>query len=209
MWLLGHTVFAYLLVKVIWIKKDKRLEPETIFFIFIFGNLIDGLHFGALRFWSHNLLGTILMAVVLILTLKRLDVKSPLNYSVLMLAALSHSIGDLLFSSYYPFFPFSRTGYSLYRWNGFEDLIAETLLSIVFFTILILSGDFMKIKGSFSKVESVTQILFVFFSLFALGQFIINLTINSNLLLNGVKYVWLFNLAFLSFLGVLYLILKD
>ena len=63
MWVLGHSVVAYVLIELIYFFKKEELEAELIIFIFIFANLIDSIHFGFLRLLGHNLIGTFLLAL--------------------------------------------------------------------------------------------------------------------------------------------------
>ena len=216
MWVLGHSVVAYLLIKMIYFFKHEELEAESIIFIFIFANLIDSIHFGLLRLLGHNLIGTFLLALFWILVFGKIGIIKKKWYPMLFFASISHIVGDLLFSSYSLFWPFEPRVLSLYPWNSFEDIVIESLLTVCFIIIFYSSKDFEKLqrffineKTKFARDFKIRDFfdpslfvfyVFVLFSTFASLQFILNLLQNYNALGTGVWFVWFFTIVFGLFL---------
>ncbi len=212
MWIIGHTACAYLLIKLVYNLKKQKIGPNSVIFIFIFANLIDSLHFGILRIMTHNLIGTLLYSILWLFIFKKLKLIIKNDYPALLIAVSTHIITDILFSSYYLFFPFKSTSYSIFGWNSPEHLIVGSFIVILFIIVFILSGDFLKLKlfvrekrkNFFSefylkkivKKQHFPFYLFIVFYLFLIAQFLIFLYLFINVLLEGIWYFWMFLIVF-------------
>lgn len=113
MWVIGHTAFAYLIVKPIFVVIRKELDPNLILFIFIFANIIDSLHFGFLRYYSHNLIGTVFFSVFWLLFFEKFKIVEKKDFTVLLFVVGTHIITDLVFSDYFLLFPINKKSYSV------------------------------------------------------------------------------------------------
>ncbi len=216
MWLLGHTALAYLVIKLTNRSTKIKLEGRIIAMIFIFANILDATHVGYLRMWGHNPLGTLLFTAFWIFFFGFFRLVERKHYALLLMASMLHVVGDLLFSGYHLFVPFNYDRLTVYTWNSYEDLIAESLLVMFFLAVFILSNDQMEYRKfllrekkrflrRFSRHKILKPEHFVFealvlYLLFALVQFLINLAVNYHELLDGVWYVWLFTILFIAFL---------
>lgn len=215
MWILGHTVLAYLVIKLISRFTKLKLEGRVIACIFIFANLIDALHVGVLRTLVHNPLGTISFTVFWIFFFGKFNLIEKQYYAWLMIASALHVVGDLLFAGYYLFIPFNYESLSLYSWNSFENLVAESILAIIFLFVFINTNDNQKFSkfivsekrhflDNFSTRKILEPSFFLFYALvslfiFAFVQFNMNLVLNVSELIHGVWYVWIFTVLFLLF----------
>jgi predicted membrane protein len=217
MWILGHTAFAYLLVKLLFPSIRKECNGKLLLFIFIFANITDATHFGPLRTLVHNTIGTLLFSYIWIRFFRYHEIIDGKITPILLTATTTHIIGDLLFSYYHPFLPFSDYAGTLYAWNSTENIIVESLIGFIFLVVFVRSGDLRRFqKYSFSETllfrkvfcfkDFYTPKLFpsylaIIFALFAIGQLLLDLGLNINDLLVGVWYVWTFTLIFLAFAG--------
>lgn len=219
MWILGHTVLAYLIVKTLFSRPDTRFDGRIIFFIFIFANITDSLHIGPLRDVIHNPGGTFLYSMAWIWLFKRVHLIEQKHILILLAATGAHIIGDLLFSYYHPFLPFNDLGTTLYAWNSREDLIVESILAILFFIVMKRTGDLARLDA-FIRVEmkkyptwfDIRRLtkptmfpsdLIILFFLFVVGQFVLNLIVNFDWLIHGVWFSWTFTILFLVFIMIL------
>lgn len=222
MWVIGHTAFAYLLIKPLFIFTKKKVEPRLIFFIFIFANLIDSVHYGPLRRIFHNPIGTIIFAVFWLIFFEKCKIIHKTEFPLLLFATGTHVLADVIFSSYFLLFPLNTNSYSIYGWNSSENLIVGAIMVMAFLLIFFLSGDYRRLKDFISEEKTqwrrnftfkelfnpswFTLYLFIAFYLFTLAQFLVFLRLWSNLVLMSVWYVWLFCMVFLSFSFVLTMI---
>ena len=74
MWIIGHSALAYLVIKLTFIGLKKKLLPRLLIFIFVFANILDSLHFGPLRWISHNLIGALIYSGIWIIILLKLNI---------------------------------------------------------------------------------------------------------------------------------------
>lgn len=223
MWIIGHTACAYLLTKLIYKFRKKKMQPDLIVFIFIFANLIDSLHLGILRNMSHCLIGTITYLILWLFILKKYKLIKKEDFPALFIAGSTHIIMDIIFSDYYVFYPFDSTLYSVYGWNSPEHMIVGSLIIIIFIIIFILSGDFLNLrlfiheerktfikdfyfKKIFNKAH-FTFSLFIVFYVFLIAQFLIFIILFYNVLLEGIWYVWMFLIVFIFFSVVIHFLL--
>jgi len=220
MWIVGHTALSYLVVRCGFSIASKRPGPSLILMVFIFGNIIDALHFGWLRDLTHNPFGTVVFALVWVLIFQRLGLLKGMDIPILLGVSVVHAAGDLIFGGYLPFFPFSGAVYWYRPWNSIEDLLVESLLAVIFIVVLIVSGDFSELKGFATKERKkffvlfswkrplrtglLYSYLFIAFYLLVIGQFVYYLIwkqLGSLLALD--IYFDTFMAAFVLFIGVI------
>lgn len=223
MWIIGHTAFAYLLIKFKYRVTKKRLDPNLIIFIFIFANLLDSLHFGNLRFFTHNQIGTVFYSLLWLFIFEKCKIIKKKDYVDLLIAVAAHVIGDILFSSYYIIYLFNITAYSIYGWNSTEHLIIGSVIVMLFITIFLFSGDSFKLENQIQEIKknlfkgfSLKKIfnnsffpfyLFLIFYLFTLIQFMIFIMLFFDVLLSGIWIFWIFLIVFSFFTFVMTAIL--
>lgn len=219
MWITGHTAFAYLLIWVFYVVRRKRIQPSLLLFIFIFANLPDALHAGFLRALSHNPIGTFLFAAFWMLFFNRFGLIEKKHFPVLLLVTGTHVLSDFLFSGYKFLYPFANTEFQVFAFNSFEDLLAESVLVIVFALVMFLAGDVRRmrsflqrekdelhsrfsLKSAFST-DFLPFYLFVAFFTVSVLQFLFYVYLSWHSLLAFVWYKWLFLAVFLLYLIVL------
>jgi len=143
-------------------------------------------------------------------------------FPILLIAASTHIITDYWFSEYHLLFPLTQKGYFVFGFNSYEDLVIESVITILFLIFFFTYKDHIRLrkyihvqKSLFLKKFKLKYLfkpsfycfyLFIAFYLFCLGQFIFFVTKNELLLLNLVWYVWLFLILFVLFLSILTII---
>ncbi|MFX0200200.1 MAG: hypothetical protein ACFFCW_29120 [Candidatus Hodarchaeota archaeon] len=219
MWVIGHTAFAYLIVKPMFVFIKKELDPNLMLFVFIFANIIDVLHFSFFRFYSHNLFGTVVFSVFWLLFFRKFEIIKKRDFIVLLFIVGTHIITDLVFSDYFILFPINKKPYSVYGLNSIEDLITESVFAMAFLLFFYHSRDFYKLKTFLSKEKKkffnnlnfkaifnpsiFTFYLFVAFYLFNAVQLSFFVITTLNELLKGSWYFWMFLISFIAFFYVL------
>ena len=220
MWLLGHTALAYLVLRFLFFRKGKEPEAYQIFYLLVFANILDAMHFGSfLRTLTHSLAGAVLFPLAWILFFRRCGTFTREDGPLMFAAALLHVVGDLLFAGFSPFFPLASGSYTLFPWNGFLDQTVEGVLGVVFLVILVRSGDLKKLRQTvprekerffttYKAGKSYFPVLFTFFLVFlfwafAVGQFFYSLALNHSRLLEGLAWSWFFTMIFVILLLVL------
>lgn len=89
---------------------------------------------------------------------------------------MSHIIADILFGTFFVLFPFNTNAYSVFPWNGIEDLTAEFFLGIIFLIQLFLSREAMAFATYNFKHFYATG--FIIFYVFCLLQLILYIYMN-------------------------------
>jgi len=223
MWVIGHTAFAYLLIKSIFSHSKRKLEPKLVIFVFIFANLIDTVHYGPLRTIFHNTIGTVIIVVFWLLFFEKCKIIQKTEFPILLFATGTHVLADVVFSDYFLLFPLNNIRYSIFGWNSSENLIVGAIAVMIFLLIFFRSGDYRELRNFIFKEKSqwcrnftfkrlinptwFTLYLFIAFYLFTFAQFIFFVLLWSNSVLMSVWYVWLFCMVFLFFFFVLTTIL--
>ncbi len=162
MWLVGHIAVAYLAVKGFWSVNESRgrkasllslpsIPPRLLLLVFVFGNLPDFMHAGRLRILSHNTLAVILIPLIIVWVLIHFKKINRFQGFLLFLASLMHMTMDLVFSSFYLFYPLSKIEYSIFRFDGPQDLIMETLVVSLFLVLFISSGEWKDSIDCFTR----------------------------------------------------------
>ena len=219
MYILGHTAFAYLLLRPFISFKDDKFGPEILLFIFIFANIVDAVHFGHIRVLAHNPIATFLFAGFWIVILNRVGLLRKSYLPFVLVAAASHIVGDYLFSEYHFLIPFSEAGFSVFGFNSYVAMVVESILAALFILVFSLSGD-LKLMSQFIKLEKKIFInefnfknlfspkfyyfdLYLLFYLFSLGQFVILIRINHELINTLTWFTWAYMVLFFVYLVVL------
>ena len=213
MYILGHTAFAYILIRPFYNYFDLRLEPKMVLLIFVFANLIDAIHFGAFRLAGHSIIGTVLFTAVWLIFFYYLKLIETHQVPILMAASFTHIVTDYWFSDYHFLFPLTEKGFVLFGFNSFEALLAGSIFGIIFILILLGTGDLGQLKKfiitqkmifneycgikNFYKSKFYFFFLFILIYLFIIGQFIIFLIMSYNYLLQFSWYRWLFMIIYL------------
>ncbi len=219
MYVLGHTTFAYLILRSFTKYYEIKLEPRIILLIFVFANIIDSIHFGIFRFAGHNLIGTFIVTstgLILLYNFKMIEFK---HFPILFSASLTHVITDYWFSKYHWLFPLTDAGYVVFGFNSFEDMLAESFFGILFIIAFVLTGDFVllkkfyakeikKVKNEFNFKNLFNQRFYYFyimtiFYLFILGQFYFFNVLNLEELSVLIWYRWMFLLIYVLFIIIM------
>ena len=219
MWVIGHTAIAYLLIKPIVNMRKKQMDPTLIIFIIFFANLIDFVHFGSLRNFSHSLIGTLLLTGVSLWTFKRLNLIEKSEFSIFLFVVGTHIIVDILFSTYNLLFPVNNVKYSIYGLNSPQDFAIESISVIIFIIVFVYSDDYLVLKTYITQnmeqffheigLKAIFNVslypfyifgLFYLFSIAQLGFFLVTFLSH---LLKGYWLIWIFFLCFGSFVVTL------
>lgn len=216
MWIVGHTAIAYLIIKFICICNKKEIPPRLLIFIFIYANILDSLHFGQLRFLSHNIIGAVLYSGFWILVFLKLNLIKKKEISILYLAMITHIIGDILCTSF-PL-PLFSIDYYIWKFNAIEHLTFSIFMTIIFLIIFISSKDFQRVSDylgnirkslynkpsqkEYSHSNKLLMLLFIFYYFLLSAQFFLFLLSYIYQILIGVVYIILFFIHFLFFFGI-------
>jgi hypothetical protein len=210
---------AYIVLKIIFRYYKKDMGPKTLFFIFIFANILDALHEGPIRSFSHSLLGTMLFSTFWIWFFHRYKIINRNHIPVLYTAVFVHIVTDTLFSNYKYLYPFVGTGYTVFGWNTPSHLAFEAVASVIILPILFYSGELQALRHfmlketrkfleQFSLKKLYNPELFIYYLYLALlafviAQFGINLFLNTDDMLVGLWYAWTISIAFIVLIYIL------
>ena len=197
MFIVGHTVFAYLVIRpLLTLKRFEKTinKSKSIFFIFLFANIIDVIHYDYSRYYSHNLIGTFLIAGICIIIFYKLKLIEIKIIPFLLLATGTHVVADCLFSEYYLFAPFDRTAFSLFGFDSHIGMTVESILFIIFLLTFLMTNDYQEMKifldterrnsiGNFDSTYKfihgiIISLLYIGFTLFALAELAVFIVTN-------------------------------
>ena len=218
MYIVGHTALAYLVLRP-FLRSKKDNLAVTLFFIFIFANIIDLFNYRFLRFYGHNLIGTWIIILVAAFIFNKLKLIEKKMIPLLIMAACTHVVADVIFSEYYIFVPFRNKEYSLINFNPLLGQITETVLFGVFIIVLFITKDHIKLIQFLAHEKTkvlhplenfrafakglIISLIFIVFILFSMMQFFY-FTIEYNFLLSiFAKRTWLYLGSFVLFILVL------
>jgi len=145
MYILGHTTFAYCLIRPFLGSDKKYSSAKIILFIFVFANLIDVIHFWVFRFLGHNLMGTVLLIGIALGFFNKTKIIETKHFPILISATLTHVITDYWFSKYHFLFPFTKAGYVVFGFNSFEALVTESFFTALFLIMFFAYQDHKKL----------------------------------------------------------------
>jgi len=217
MWITGHTALAYLVVRSGFSLAGKKPGAGLLLMVFIFGNILDALHFGWLRNFTHNPFGTILFPLLWAYIFHWTGHLRKEDFPIVIGASVVHAAGDLVFGGYLPFFPFSWNVYMYDVWNSPANLIFESVVTVLFLAVLLWTGDWRALM-EFGQEERrlfferfawrrpvqralLNSYLFIAFYLLIIGQFVYYLLWKKlGELLAPNMLVWLFLATFVLFI---------
>jgi hypothetical protein len=176
MWLPGHLAVGFLIclaALVIYVRKGGTMVLGLVFIAF-FANLLDFLHVGGMRAFSHSFFGA---AVLLCSVLAILIVTSgwrPWLATIATLAVISHLLADVFIGHIYPWYPWSMEIVQFNQFNTIFDIRVELGLCFIAFVPLLVLTLFWKRKFTIEGIarKELLSILFLLapFLLFALAQ---------------------------------------
>ncbi len=167
MWAIGHCALAYFVTRS-WLSangiagsdlnevedrgsRTKYTRPVVdgwlILLIWVFGNLPDLFHIYALRNISHSLMGATGLLVLALYLVNRFKLARRWQWPFLIVAYLSHILGDIMLSNFLPLYPFSSQILSLFPWNSIEDVAIESVMLIAMLAAMMLNGDYARFKA--------------------------------------------------------------
>jgi hypothetical protein len=206
-------------VKLVYRLTNKELDPKIILFTIFFSNIIDLFHFDFYRTISHSLIGTLVIGCSVLFLFRLFHLIKKSEVGILLIALLTHVPADFFFSTYYFFYPFDPSSFSIFSFNSYEDIVMEIILGFVFILALFLSNDIKKIKDFMSflfkstisnlkaskimKKDYIVFFTYLGFLLFTIGQFFVFLLLNRGLIRNFSWYVSLFTLIWILVLLLL------
>jgi hypothetical protein len=215
MYIVGHTALAYLVLRPFLSSKDKDFAV-TIFFIFIFANIIDIFNYRFLRYYGHNLIGTWIIILVGAIIFKKLNLIEKKMIPFLIMATGTHVVADIIYSEYYIFAPFRDKAYSVIGFNPLLGQFTEAVLFGIFIIALLITKDHIKliqflanekskVVQSFENTKdfvkgSIVSLIFIAFILFSILQFFYFIVEFNYLLLVFVKRTWLYFGSFALFI---------
>jgi len=146
MWGLEHAALAYLVILPFFLARKKKTEPELLILIFAFANLPDAMHFGEFRFWLHNSMGLGIATILVLALFKHLKMIEYKHIPILLIAVMSHIVGDMLFSNFYLAFPFDDVGIHYFGWMSNEHMKAGIIVIMLFLFSFHASEDSVRLR---------------------------------------------------------------
>jgi len=151
MWVIGHTALGYFIARGGMKAIGKEFHPGLLPLIFIVANFPDYLHFHIFHMASHNFLAAASLTALLIMLINRFLPLERYEMVIIFFVGLSHGVGDLLFSVYYPLIPSDFSRYNVFVFNTPTALISEIVLDISFILCLIVSRDIYRLRDAAAK----------------------------------------------------------
>ncbi len=219
MFIIGHTALSYLVIRPFLFVDKHNLKPKTIFFIFIFANIIDIINIGLLRDLGHNLIGIFLFSGFWLLLFNRYDLIQKSFFPIFIILICLHVFADYLVSNFALFYPLNDTRYFVYYYDPHMGRLIEGIIATIFILFFITSKDFHKMKKfigsekikffkSFNRKNLFNPDLFIFymfiaFYIFCFVQLFIFLRDQTICLTNLIAGVWLFFIMYILFIILL------
>jgi glucan phosphoethanolaminetransferase (alkaline phosphatase superfamily) len=138
MWLPGHLAVGFLICLpaiIVYSRKERSLVLALVYVAF-FANLLDFLHIGDLRPFSHSFFGAALMLGAALLLLITFQGWKPLLAAIAFLAVGSHLLADVFIGHIYPWYPWSMEIVQFNQFNTMFDIRVELVLSSLAFVLL-------------------------------------------------------------------------
>jgi hypothetical protein len=138
MWLPGHLAVGFLVCLPAIIAYSRRETSLVMALVYVafFSNLLDFLHLGDIRPFSHSFFGAALMLGVALLLLVMIQGWRPLLAAIAILAVGSHLLADVFIGHIYPWYPWSMDILQFNQFNTMFDIRMELVLSFVAFVAL-------------------------------------------------------------------------
>jgi membrane-bound metal-dependent hydrolase YbcI (DUF457 family) len=118
----------------------------------------DFAHVYELRVMTHSLMFFLPFKLTLLFILYRLDIVLKKEILILIFVGSSHIIGDVLFGSYYPFFPIFADKTGLFGWGSYLNYSVEIIISFSMMIVLVHTKDYQFIKTNISDNSGETRI---------------------------------------------------
>jgi len=217
MYIVGHTAYAYLILRPFMRTKNPNSMTlaNTIFFIFIIANVIDMFNYRIFRYLGHNLFGTFFITGLWLVVLYKLKLIKLRTFPIFFIASGSHVVADYFFSEYYLLAPFNDATFSVYQYNPMIGMIAESILLMIFLIVFIGTKDYWRLK-KFINIEKkkvmrgtksgeivnsgvFISILFLVFYIFILAQFAVFIVSSRYYIIHSIYIPWTYIGAFLLF----------
>lgn len=128
MWFLGHTALAFLYALPLLLPLDGKRVVRTVAVVPFFANLVDFLHTEALRPYSHNLVGALVLPLVALLVWRAAVRWSWYELLVLGVASTSGIVGDLAFGAFHLYAPLDWRPVGFRVFGGAENQFIEAVL---------------------------------------------------------------------------------
>jgi hypothetical protein len=138
MWLPGHLAVGFLVCLpaiIVYSRKEGSLVLALVYIAF-FSNLLDFLHIGDLRPFSHSFFGATLMLGAVLLLLFLIQGWKPLLAAIAILAVGSHLLADVFIGHIYPWYPWSMEIVQFNQFNTIFDIRTELILTLLAFVPL-------------------------------------------------------------------------
>jgi membrane-bound metal-dependent hydrolase YbcI (DUF457 family) len=143
-------------------------------YVAFFSNLLDFLHLGDMRPFSHSFFGAALMLGVALFLLIMIQGWRPLLAVLALLAVGSHLLADVFIGHIYPWYPWSMEIVQFNQFNTMFDIRVELVLSFLAFVPLVvlmaIRPDKLAVDGYRKKDLSVLMALLTIFFVFASAQ---------------------------------------
>jgi hypothetical protein len=153
MYFLGHAAFAYVPIAAYCLARGVRLQPTTVLVVLFFANLPDTIHFGPVRWLSHNTVGALLMFALFFVLFRRMGLVRNEEMPYLGFAVGMHVLSDTLFSSFILFFPFSVDIQKVFGFGSEGHIMAEAVMAPIFLAMLLASGDWRRLRAQVSELN--------------------------------------------------------
>lgn len=203
MWILGHTALAYIVLRAI---RYREQGPRLVFLVFVFANIIDSLHLGDLRIPAHTSIGALVWVGLWLYAFRKLGLASRREVPMLAAAAFTHVLGDLAFSGFYLLWPVDGTKFIADNWGTACHIVTEIALGTLFLMGLAITRDHWRLerylKGAMRVLRDTLSLenalwrghydayLYILFTLFALAQLGVYLTMEWSELATVTWYAW-------------------
>lgn len=136
-----------LVALVLYVRKGGTMVLGLVFIAF-FANLLDFLHIGGLRAFSHSFFGATVLLCSILVVLIIISGWRPWLAAIATLAVISHLLADVFIGHIYPWYPWSMQTVQFNQFNTIFDIRVELGLCIL--AIVPLLALFVFWKGRFS-----------------------------------------------------------
>jgi hypothetical protein len=206
MWLPGHLAIGFLICLVALVLYVRKGGPMVLGLVFIafFANLLDFLHVGGLRAFSHSFFGAAVLLCSILVVLIIVSGWRPWLAAIAALAVTSHLLADVFIGHIYPWYPWSIETIQFNQFNTIFDIRVELglcfLASVPLLALIVFWKGKLSVVGIARKDLLAILLLLVPFLIFALAQmfYFIDLDIVQNTTVSAVLLLLVFIGAVIS-----------